>query len=356
MASRYWVGGTASWDGTAGTKWAATSGGAGGQSVPGSADDVFFDAASGAVTITQTTTPITVNSLNMTGFTGTFAASAIDRQFAVNLNLTVGAAANFTHIGEIIILGSATSTITSNGRTWGACQFRSSSSTGSAKPIVLADALNAPNALFEFESAGGTFNSGGFNVTVKDATFGGGWAFTLGGSTMTLTGATLRFNSGITSFAGPAALTLSGAGPLAIDSDATNWPHIPVLNISAAGYLKFNAISSGRNISVGTINPGPCEIIELDGPGDLAVRIDSIQGDPEKICMVRVDPSEGAYCEINGNALSHTWNGVVLENVHFINGTFVANNSYDLLNVTGITVNPPTYMKRPLFGGGILVA
>ena len=27
---RYWVGGTADWDGTAGTKWAYTSGGVGG--------------------------------------------------------------------------------------------------------------------------------------------------------------------------------------------------------------------------------------------------------------------------------------------------------------------------------------
>ena len=45
MADRYWVGGTAAWDGTAGTKWALTSGGAGGQAIPTSADDVFFDAA-----------------------------------------------------------------------------------------------------------------------------------------------------------------------------------------------------------------------------------------------------------------------------------------------------------------------
>jgi hypothetical protein len=29
MANRYWVGGTATWDATAGTKWATTSGGAG---------------------------------------------------------------------------------------------------------------------------------------------------------------------------------------------------------------------------------------------------------------------------------------------------------------------------------------
>ena len=42
MADRYWVGGTANWDGTAGTKWATSSGGLGGASVPTSADDVFF--------------------------------------------------------------------------------------------------------------------------------------------------------------------------------------------------------------------------------------------------------------------------------------------------------------------------
>lgn len=34
MADRYWVGGTATWDNTAGTKWSATSGGAGWASVP----------------------------------------------------------------------------------------------------------------------------------------------------------------------------------------------------------------------------------------------------------------------------------------------------------------------------------
>ena len=43
MAAKYWVGGTANWDTTAGTKWALTSGGAGGQTIPTSADDVFID-------------------------------------------------------------------------------------------------------------------------------------------------------------------------------------------------------------------------------------------------------------------------------------------------------------------------
>jgi alpha-tubulin suppressor-like RCC1 family protein len=72
MAARYWVGGTGTWDNTAGTKWALTSGGAGGQAVPTTADDVFFDANSGANTVTIGITALT-NTLNMTGFTGTLA-------------------------------------------------------------------------------------------------------------------------------------------------------------------------------------------------------------------------------------------------------------------------------------------
>ncbi len=46
MATRYWIGGAGDWVDTA--NWSASSGGAGGASVPTSADDVVFDSASGA--------------------------------------------------------------------------------------------------------------------------------------------------------------------------------------------------------------------------------------------------------------------------------------------------------------------
>jgi len=48
MADRYWRGGSGSWNTT--TNWSATSGGAGGASVPTSADNVIFDANSGSGT------------------------------------------------------------------------------------------------------------------------------------------------------------------------------------------------------------------------------------------------------------------------------------------------------------------
>jgi hypothetical protein len=86
MAARYWVGGSATWNATAGTKWATTSGGAGGAAVPTSADDVFFDAASGAVTITLGVTG-TAKTFTCTGFTGTFAMSTFQLTMSGDVTL-----------------------------------------------------------------------------------------------------------------------------------------------------------------------------------------------------------------------------------------------------------------------------
>lgn len=70
MATRFWVGGTGNWDQSDTTHWAATSNGAGGQSVPTASDDVTFDASSGGGTVTITeTTPC--KSITCGAFTGT---------------------------------------------------------------------------------------------------------------------------------------------------------------------------------------------------------------------------------------------------------------------------------------------
>ena len=47
MALRYWRGGAGTWNSSNTANWSTTSGGAGGASVPGSADDVIFNSASG---------------------------------------------------------------------------------------------------------------------------------------------------------------------------------------------------------------------------------------------------------------------------------------------------------------------
>jgi hypothetical protein len=73
-ASRYWVGGTNTWDGTSTGKWSTTNGGSSGAAVPTASDDVFFTSnskATGTVTISGTRV---CKSLDCNGWAGTMAA------------------------------------------------------------------------------------------------------------------------------------------------------------------------------------------------------------------------------------------------------------------------------------------
>ena len=70
MAARFWVGGTGNWDASDTTHWSASSGGAGGASVPGASDTVTLDGSSGGGTVTVTAT-VSVTSITAGAFTGT---------------------------------------------------------------------------------------------------------------------------------------------------------------------------------------------------------------------------------------------------------------------------------------------
>lgn len=109
MADRYWVGGTATWDATAGSKWATTSGGTGGEAVPTAADEVFFDANSGAVTVTTSgTTTDVCRSINFTGFTGTFSHAASTTVLIGDATAGTGNVALVFDAGMGYTLGNAT--------------------------------------------------------------------------------------------------------------------------------------------------------------------------------------------------------------------------------------------------------
>lgn len=109
-ASRFWVGGTGTWDSSTTTHWASSSGNAGGQSVPGSADSVTFDGSSGGGTVTLNYGgAITIQSLAMGAFTGTWDNSVNNN----NISLSAVAGFNGSGVGaRTIKLGSATYTLT----------------------------------------------------------------------------------------------------------------------------------------------------------------------------------------------------------------------------------------------------
>ena len=159
MANRFWVGGTATWDGTAGTKWATTSGGAGGAAVPTSADDVFFDGNSGTGTITLATGQSCLT-LDFTGFTGTFAHNS-------NVELTVA--------GNLYRLSAGMTFSTTASGTTARIDFTSTSGT------CLITTAGKSLCSMTFNGVGGTFQ-------LQDA------LTTLATHTVTLTNGTLDTN------------------------------------------------------------------------------------------------------------------------------------------------------------------
>lgn len=114
MATRYAVGLPFTWNTTAGTKWATSSGGAGGASAPTSADDVVFDAnsGSGAVTLGSGATCAALT------FNSAFAGSMIDggNTFNVYGSVTLKSGMTFTGAAGDFRMN-ATADVTTNGVT-----------------------------------------------------------------------------------------------------------------------------------------------------------------------------------------------------------------------------------------------
>ena len=101
ISDRYWRGGTATWDATAGSKWAATVGGATGAAVPTASDDVYFDATStGTVGFSGA---MVCKSLICTGFTGTIHCSSGNSiNISGGLTLSAGMSITTTSVGSFI--------------------------------------------------------------------------------------------------------------------------------------------------------------------------------------------------------------------------------------------------------------
>jgi hypothetical protein len=232
MPDRYWVGGTAAWDGTAGAKWAATSGGAGGESVPTTADDVFFDATStGTVTIAAGNTG--AKSINCTGFAGTITGTAA---ITVAGSITLVAGQTYTHTGIVTITG--TGTLTTAGKA-----FSRVTIDGSGITVTLGDALNTATRALTVTQ--GTFDTANYNLTaVSIQSLGSATrSILLGSSTVTLSATSaqaINFEAtGLTFNAGTSAINMTGNAPIFSGAAQTFY------NVSFTAFSTQAAIISG---------------------------------------------------------------------------------------------------------------
>ena len=188
MANRYWVtGGTGNWNST--TNWSATTGGASGASVPGSTDAALFDASSGAGTATLDISP-TVQTLTMTGFTGTLAFGTN----TISLNST-----------GTIFTGVLTMTVT------GTPLIIATNSSATARTITPTAVTEANSISFRIRGGTGalTLTAGSYrDLDFTDGTNPTGYAGALGNSAITIYGS-FKASTGMTRTAGTGTYTFA---------------------------------------------------------------------------------------------------------------------------------------------------
>jgi hypothetical protein len=213
MADRYWVGGTANWDATAGSKWATTSGGAGGAAVPTSSDRVFFDGNSGASTVTVATATANCSDFDTTGFTGTLAGS-IGINFFGLVKITIGA--NWTNTGTLTFSATATG---KNFTPSSATMSNSMVFNGVGGGYVLQGNLaQGTGVTLTFTAGGLDFN--GFNVTtrqlIRTVTTAFNWVGGTGTLTVTLAGSGLNITTTTNLTASTSSLNIVASGTAAV--------------------------------------------------------------------------------------------------------------------------------------------
>lgn len=113
--TKYWVGGTGTWDNTAGSKWSTSPGGAGGASVPQPNEDVVISGA-GTVTLgidTPAVRQLTVGApINLNGKTVTCARSQFNMQNFSLGSATINAYNSISFSTQTIDLGTGTLRVT----------------------------------------------------------------------------------------------------------------------------------------------------------------------------------------------------------------------------------------------------
>ena len=166
MATRYWVGGTASWTNN-NTHWSATSGGAAGASFPTAADDVVFDANSGVGNFTCTLSALanpTCRNFTMTNCTGTITGNPSTILSVWGTAFTLDPTGTFDPQNYPVVnfVGTAGCNITCSAQSFGSVNFNGGNA---AVYNLLDDFLASPHgSVITLNS--GTFNANGHVVNV----------------------------------------------------------------------------------------------------------------------------------------------------------------------------------------------
>jgi len=254
MADRYWILGTGTWDSTTTTNWSASSGGAGGASVPTASDNVFFDANSNvgvtAFTVTMANSPRVCNDFTASGLDGAMTLAGLGIALTVSGSLTFQAT-NFTrtYTGRTTFNATTTGkTITTNG-----ASLVQVAINGVGGKWTLGSALNSTSIVF---LQNGTLDLNGLTLTtgIQFQTALGTKNLTFNGATLVCTAATTTaFNNlnptNFTTTAGTGVGTISMTAATAKTFVGGGSTFNCTLNQGDAGALSIEGSNTFSNIT-----------------------------------------------------------------------------------------------------------
>lgn len=243
MASRFWVGGTGTWDAADTTHWAATSGGAGGQSVPGSADTATLDGSSGGGTVTVNTT-VTVQSVTCGAFTGTLDFSANNNN--VNLSVSFNGSGTAT---RTINLGNGTWTLSgASGTPWFMQTVTNLTFNANSSTIVYS---GVPTALVNFAGGGLTYSTLTFNANTNRSGMLFAQSNTIGTLNVSAPNVILFSNGTTTTITNGFTLSGTSANPIALLSGSTS--AIATLSLGGTCTIAYGAVRAITKSGAGSL-------------------------------------------------------------------------------------------------------
>ena len=305
--TRYWVGGAGNWTTSDTTHWSASSGGAGGATVPTAPVDVFFDQA-GTYTVTVTG-PLTCRDFTVSAGVVTFSASG-SQAIAISgsLSLASGTVGTWSTSFDPTFNATTSQTISTNGESISGPTFDGVGGTwtlGSAfvtgETFTLTNgtfstsASNYPVTCSSFSSNNSNIRTLNLNASIFTIT-SGGWTCTTAtnltvsgsGATVTTTSASSKTFAGGGANYGAFTLNQGGAGQLTISGSNTFAGISNSYNATGATTIRFTSGTtqtvtsftaegtSGKILTINSTTPGTAATLSK-ASGTVSVNYVSIQ-------------------------------------------------------------------------------
>jgi len=265
--TRYWRGGTGTWDATTTTNWSDTSGGSGGFSVPTSADAVIFDTLSNATayTVTLTATQLRCGALTMAGPLSGNVTWAGTAPIAMHNNVSfaaTGITRNYT--GTIILSGSTTGkTINTNGLLLGSTV----EINGVSCEWNLGGAIDS--SLFRFIN--GAFSTNNYSLSTQGiaSNYTNSRTINLGSSVVSISGFSIPLNFGTTETE-RSALTFNagtsqfniGASDYTFSGNNQTFYNVS-FTVTAVSTASMNGTNTFNNLSITGITSAGLKVLSL---------------------------------------------------------------------------------------------